>query len=198
MGMMKGRYGVWLARHGQTAWSLAGKHTGRSDIPLTPDGEEEARKLGARLRKTAFATVLTSPLQRARKTCELAGYGTAAQADPDLLEWNYGDYDGLTSAEIRAKRPDWHLFRDGCPGGEQLKDVIARVDRVIARIQSSPGEVLVFSHGHLLRVLATRWAGIPPELGGHFSLAPASISILGTDHASGDPVLERWNDGCHL
>ncbi|HVE39259.1 MAG TPA: histidine phosphatase family protein [Planctomycetota bacterium] len=189
---------LWLARHGQTAWSLAGKHTGRSDIPLTPEGEDEARKLGARLQKTAFATVLTSPLQRARKTCELAGFGAAAEQVPDLMEWNYGAYDGLTSGEIRAKRPDWHLFRDGCPGGEQLADVAARADRVIARLRSSPGDALIFSHGHLLRVLAIRWAGIPGELGGRFSLAPASLSILGTDAASGDPVLERWNDVCHL
>jgi len=189
---------IWLARHGQTAWSLAGKHTGRSNIPLTSEGEEEARKLGLRLQKVAFAALLTSPLQRARKTCDLAGFGARAESVPDLMEWDYGAYDGLTSAEIRAKRPGWHLFRDGCPGGEQLADVVARVDRVIARLRSATGDTLIFSHGHLLRVLATRWAGIPAELGGHFSLAPASVSILGTDHASGDPVIDRWNDSGHL
>jgi len=189
---------IWLARHGQTAWSLAGKHTGRSDIPLTSEGEEEARKLGLRLQKVAFAALLTSPLQRARKTCDLAGFGARAESVPDLMEWDYGAYDGLTSAEIRAKRPGWHLFRDGCPGGEQLADVVARVDRVIARLRSATGDTLIFSHCHLLRVLATRWAGIPAELGGHFSLAPASLSILGTDHASGDPVIDRWNDSGHL
>ena len=188
----------WLVRHGQTAWSLAGKHTGRSDIPLTPAGEEEARKLGAGLRKAAFTAVLTSPLQRARKTCELAGFGARAEALADLMEWDYGAYDGLTSAEIRAKRPGWHLFRDGCPGGEQLSDVVTRADRVIARLRSSSGDALVFSHGHFLRVLAMRGAGLPAELGGRFSLAPASISNLGSDAASGDPDIDRWTDTGHL
>jgi probable phosphoglycerate mutase len=189
---------IWLARHGQTEWSLAGRHTGRSDIPLTPDGERDARKLGARLQKETFAAVLTSPLRRARQTCELAGFGPRAEAVPDLMEWNYGAYEGLKSAEIRAARPDWHLFRDGCPGGETLADVVARADRVIARLRSAPGDTLIFSHGHLLRVLAVRWAGIPAESGGRFSLSPASISILAFDGASGDPVLDRWNDVCHL
>jgi probable phosphoglycerate mutase len=189
---------IWLARHGQTEWSLAGKHTGRSDIPLTPEGEQEARKLGARLQKASYALVLMSPLQRARNTCELAGFGSKAEQAPDLMEWDYGAYDGLKSSEIRAKRPDWHLFRDGCPGGEQLKDVVARADRIIVRLKSSPGDALVFSHGHLLRVLAMRWAGIPADLGGHFTLAPASLSMLGSDAASGDPVIERWNDSGHL
>ena len=189
---------IWLARHGQTEWSVAGRHTGRSDVPLTPHGEEEARKLGARLQSQTFAAVLTSPLQRARRTCEIAGFGPRAEELPDLMEWNYGAYEGLKSAEIRAARADWHLFRDGCPGGERLEDVLARVDRVIARLRASPGDVLVFSHGHLLRVLAIRWAGIPPEAGGRFSLAPASLSLLATDPASGDPVIDRWNDVCHL
>jgi probable phosphoglycerate mutase len=198
MAIVSSRYEIWLARHGQTAWSLAGKHTGRSDIPLTPEGEQEARKLGGRLQKTAFALVLTSPLQRARQTCALAGLGAKAEQDPDLMEWDYGAYDGLTSAEIREKRPDWHLFRDGCPGGEELKDVVARADRVIARLKSSPGDAIVFSHGHFLRVLAVCWAGIPADLGDRFFLAPASLSVLGTDHASGDPIIERWNDTSHL
>lgn len=189
---------IWLARHGQTEWSVAGRHTGRSDIPLTPEGERAAAKLGARLQKETFAQVLTSPLRRARQTCELAGFAARAEALPDLMEWNYGAYEGLKSAEIRASRPDWHLFRDGCPGGENLADVVARVDRVIARLKSAPGDTIIFSHGHLLRVLAVRWAGIAPESGARFSLSPASISILAVDGASGDPVIDRWNDGCHL
>lgn len=192
------RYGAWLARHGQTEWSLAGRHTGRTDIPLTPDGEASARKVGERLRKEAFSTVLTSPLQRAKKTCELAGFGERAEKVDDLMEWNYGAYEGLTSAEIRAKRPDWHLFRDGCPGGERLEEVAARVDRVIAGLRSSPGNVLVFAHGHLLRVLALRWTKIPLESGERFSIAPASLSVLSVDGATGDAVLDRWNDVCHL
>jgi probable phosphoglycerate mutase len=198
MGMSDPAPKIWLARHGQTEWSVAGKHTGRNDIPLTPQGEQEARKLGERIRNQKFAAVLASPLQRAKRTCELAGFGAAAEVLPDLMEWNYGAYDGLTSAEIRAQRPDWQLFRDGCPGGERLEDVVVRADRVIARLRSSPGDVLVFSHGHFLRVLATRWAGIAPESGGRFSLSPASLSVLGTDAASHNPVIERWNDVCHL
>lgn len=189
---------IWIARHGQTEWSVAGKHTGRRDIPLTAEGEEQARKLGARLRPVSFAAVWTSPLERARKTCELAGFGARAELVPDLMEWNYGDYEGLTSAEIRAKRPDWHLFRDGCPGGEALQDVVVRADRVVRRLKAEAGNVLVFSHGHLLRVLATRWAGIPAESGNRFGLAPASMSILGWDAASGDPLIDHWNDVSHL
>jgi probable phosphoglycerate mutase len=189
---------IWLVRHGETDWSLAGKHTGRSDIPLTREGEAQARKLGARLQEIPFTMVLSSPLQRARRTCEWAGFGARMEVLLDLQEWDYGAYDGLTSSEIHAMRPDWQLFRDGCPGGEQLKDVITRADRVITRLRSSPGDALVVSHGHLLRVLATRWAQLPPESGGHFALSPASLSILGIDAHSGDPILERWNDGCHL
>jgi len=189
---------LWIVRHGQTEWSAAGKHTGRRDIPLTPEGEKQARKLGARLRSVPFAAVLTSPLERARKTCELAGFGARADLVPDLMEWNYGDYEGLTSAEIRAKRPDWHLFRHGCPGGEKLQDVVVRSDDVLRRLKSAAGDVLVFSHGHFLRVLATRWAGIAAESGNRFGLAPASLSILGWDAASGDPLIDRWNDVSHL
>lgn len=189
---------IWLARHGQTEWSVAGKHTGRNDIPLTLEGEEEARKLGLRLKGIRVAAAFTSPLQRARRTCELAGFGAGAEALPDLMEWNYGAYDGLKSAEIRAKRPDWHLFRDGCPGGENLQDVIIRADRVIARLKSAAGDCVVFSHGHFLRVLAVRWAGIVPESGARLSLSPASLSALGTDHANSDPVVDLWNDTSHL
>jgi broad specificity phosphatase PhoE len=189
---------IWIVRHGQTEWSVAGKHTGRRDIPLTPEGEEEARKLAARLRPIRFDAVLASPLERARKTCELAGFGARAEPVPDLMEWNYGDYEGLKSADIRAKRPDWSLFRDGCPGGEQLKDVVLRADRVVQRLKSAAANVLLFSHGHFLRVLATRWAGISPESGSRFGLAPASISILAWDAASGEPIIDRWNDVSHL
>jgi probable phosphoglycerate mutase len=192
------RPNIWLVRHGQTEWSVAGKHTGRQNIPLTPKGEEEARKLQARLGPVPFAAILTSPLERARKTCDLAGFGARAELVPDLMEWNYGDYDGLTSAEIRSRRPDWHLFRDGCPGGEALQDVVVRADRVVQRLKSEAGNVLVFSHGHYLRVLATRWAGMAAESGSRFGLAPASISILGWDAASGDPLIDRWNDVSHL
>jgi len=189
---------IWIVRHGQTEWSVAGKHTGRRDIPLTPEGEEVARKLAARLRPIRFDAVLASPLERARKTCELAGFGARAEPVPDLMEWNYGDYEGLKSAEIRAKRPDWSLFRDGCPGGEQLKDVVLRADRVVQRLKSEAANVLLFSHGHFLRVLATRWADISPESGSRFGLAPASISILAWDAASGEPIIDRWNDVSHL
>jgi probable phosphoglycerate mutase len=189
---------IWIVRHGQTEWSVAGKHTGRQNIPLTPEGEAEARKLEARLRPLQFAAVLSSPLERARKTCELAGFGARAEQIPDLMEWDYGAYEGLKSAEIRAKRPDWALFRDGCPGGEQLKDVVLRADRIVQRLKSEAGNVLLFSHGHFLRVLATRWAGISPESGSRFGLAPASISILAWDGASGDPIIDRWNDVSHL
>ena len=189
---------IWLVRHGQTEWSKAGKHTGHSDVPLTPDGEKEARRLGESLRKFGFAAILTSPLQRAKRTCELAGFGRRAEEVEDLKEWNYGAYEGLTSAEIHAMRPNWRLFRDGCPSGERLDNVIVRADRVIERLKSATGDVLVFAHGHLLRVVAMRWAGLPPDLGGRFSLAPASISLLGSDAGSGDPVIERWNDGCPL
>ena len=189
---------IWIVRHGQTEWSVAGKHTGRSNIPLTPEGEEQARKLAARLRSVPFAAVLTSPLERARKTCDLAGFGARAELVPDLMEWHYGEYEGLKSVEIKAKRPDWHLFRDGCPGGEELKDVVVRADRVVGRLKSAAGNVLVFSHGHLLRVLATRWAGIAAESGSRFGLAPASISILAWDAASGDPLIDHWNDVSHL
>jgi probable phosphoglycerate mutase len=189
---------VYLARHGQTAWSLAGRHTGRNDIPLTPEGEREAQKLGVRLQPLTFGAVLMSPLARARRTCEIAGFGAAARTAPDLMEWDYGDYEGLRFAEIRARRPDWHLFRDGCPGGERPEDVIARVDRVIATMKAAPADTLIFAHGHLLRVLAVRWIGIRLEAAGHLSLSPASLSLLGRDSNSEEPVIERWNDVSHL
>lgn len=152
---------VHLARHGETAWSRSGQHTGRTDLPLTADGERNAAALGSRLSGIAFARVYTSPLQRATRTCELAGFGAAAERDPDLVEWNYGDYEGLRTAEIVAARPGWDLFRDGCPNGETAADVGVRADRVIARLRAAGGDVLVFSSAHLLRVLAARWVGLP-------------------------------------
>lgn len=189
---------VFLVRHGETEWSLAGKHTGRTDLPLTPAGEEAAKKLGRRLGGRPFAAVFTSPLQRARRTCELVGYGAAAVPLPELMEWDYGRYEGLKSAEIRAQRPDWRIFRDGCPGGEQPADAIARVDRVILRLRESGSPAIVFAHGHLLRVLMARWSGLPLENAARFGLDPASLSILGLDAHTGDGIVERWNDVAHL
>jgi probable phosphoglycerate mutase len=189
---------IYLVRHGETAWSLTGQHTGRNDIPLTPKGEEDARKLATRLQTRTFSAVFSSPLQRAKRTCELAGYGDRAQFLPDLMEWNYGDYEGVTGGDIRAKRPGWNLFRDGCPGGEQLVDVIARVDRVLPLLRAATGDAIVFAHGHLLRVLATRWVGLPSDAGMRLAIDPASLSILLTDPHTGEPSLERWNDVSHL
>jgi len=189
---------IFLARHGETEWSLSGLHTGRKDIPLTPHGEEQARKLGERLRSHSFSAVFTSPLQRARKTCELCGFGAVARVVPDLMEWDYGDYEGKRAAEIRASRPDWRLFRDGCPGGETPADIAARADRVMPLLESAGGDAIVFAHGHLLRVLMARWMKIPLDISGRCSLDPASLSILGRDHHTLDPVIERWNDTAHL
>jgi broad specificity phosphatase PhoE len=189
---------VFLIRHGQTEWSLAGFHTGRKDIPLTPHGEEEARRLQPRLKSKTFAAVLCSPLQRAKRTCELVGFAGAARLVPDLMEWDYGDYEGKRAAEIRSGRPDWRLFRDGCPGGEQPADVAARVDRVLPLIRDAGGDVAVFAHGHLLRMLMARWMGFAPELAARYSIESASLSILTRDAHNGDAVLDRWNDIAHL
>src|SRR5438105_3006464 len=158
---------VYLVRHGETAWSLSGQHTGRSDIPLTGRGEEDARRLGERLGARPFARVFTSPLRRAARTCELAGYGAAAEVDPDLVEWDYGDYEGRTTADIHKERPGWRLFREGCPNGESLAAVGARADRAVARWRAVGGDVLVFSSGHFLRVVAARWLGLEPSAGGY-------------------------------
>lgn len=189
---------VCLARHGETAWSLSGQHTGLTDLPLTPRGEQNARILGDRLKGQTFALVLTSPLQRAARTSELAGFGAVAQRDPDLVEWNYGDYEGKRTAEIVAQRPGWDLFRDGCPGGESAADVGARADRAIARIRAAPGNVLMFSSAHILRVLAARWLGLPPAGGRCFVLGTASLSTLGYEHDAGEPVIRTWNDTRHV
>src|SRR5207302_4956475 len=153
------RPAFYLARHGETEWSVSGQHTGLTDLPLTERGERNARRLGERLKGMSFPHVLTSPLQRAQRTCELAGFGTAAEVDPDLVEWNYGAYEGRKTADIRKERPDWQLFRDGCPGGESLAEIAARADRVIARVRAVGGDVLLFSSGHFLRVLGARWCG---------------------------------------
>jgi len=189
---------AYLARHGETAWSLSGQHTGKTDLPLTPRGEENARRLGARLRGFTFVRVWTSPLQRAKRTCELAGFGAVAELDPDLVEWNYGEYEGLTSVEIYSRRPNWQLFRDGCPGGESPAQVAARADQVVKKIRGVRGDVLLFSSGHFLRMLGARWLGLEPEDGKCFLLGTASLSILGYEHNVEEPVIRLWNDTHHL
>ena len=189
---------VYLARHGETAWSLSGQHTGVTDIPLTERGERNAQRLGERLQGLEFAQVYSSPLQRARRTCELAGFGGIAKADPDLIEWNYGDYEGRRTKEIHLERPDWELFRDGCPGGEAPVDVGRRADRVVARARAIDGNLLVFSSGHFLRVLAARWLGLEAGAGRLFLLDTASLSALGFEHNPAEPVIRFWNDTRHV
>jgi probable phosphoglycerate mutase len=189
---------VYLARHGETAWTVTGQHTGLTDIPLTERGERNARRLGERLQGLSFAHVLTSPLQRARRTCELAGFGDKAQVDPDLVEWNYGNYEGRKTADIRKERPGWDLFRDGCPGGESVAAISARADRVVAKLRALQGDVLLFSSGHFLRVLAARWGGLNASWGRLFYLGTATLSILGYEHNANEPVLRLWNDSRHV
>ncbi len=183
----------WIARHGETEWSLAGRHTGRTDVPLTPHGEDSARALGARLRGKAFAAVFTSPLVRAARTCELAGFGSVARVLPDLVEWDYGDYEGRRTVDIRVDRPDWRIFRDGCPRGESPQDVGTRADRVLRALRAVDGDVLVFSSAHILRVLAARWLGLAPAMGKCFVLSTASLSALGYEHVLAAPVIRSWN-----
>jgi broad specificity phosphatase PhoE len=190
---------VYLARHGETAWSLSGQHTGLTDLPLTERGECTARRLGERLHGLSFVEVLTSPLQRAKRTCDLAGFGAVAEVVPDLVEWNYGQYEGLTGAQIRAQRPDWNVFRDGCPGGEAPAEVGARADRVLARVRRIEGNVLVFSSGHFMRVLATRWIGLDPSASGaRLMLSTASLSALGYEDDLSRPVIRLWNETRHV
>jgi len=189
---------MYLARHGETAWSRSGQHTGLTDLPLTESGETEARQLGKRLAGLAFAKVFTSPLQRAAHTCELAGFGAVAEKDADLVEWNYGKYEGLRTAEIHAEAPDWQLFRDGCPGGETPAQVGARADRIINRARAANGDVLIFSSGHFLRVLAARFLGLEPAGGKLFTLSTASVSLLGFENNLSQPVVRLWNDTSHL
>jgi broad specificity phosphatase PhoE len=188
---------VYLARHGETAWTISRQHTGVTDLPLTAQGEVEACRLGELLEGLTFAGVLTSPLQRAARTCELAGFGSAAQVEPDLVEWNYGAYEGRTSADIHAERPDWQLFRDGCPGGESPDQVGARADRVARRVRAMRGDVALFSSGHFLRVFAARWLGLEPAAGRYFLLGTASLSAMGYEHDRSEPAIRLWNEIPH-
>jgi broad specificity phosphatase PhoE len=190
---------IYVARHGETAWSLSGQHTGITDLPLTERGEWNARRLGERLKGLRFTKVFTSPLQRATRTCELADFGAAAEIDRGLLEWNYGDYEGRRTAEILAERPGWHLFRDGCPGGESPDQIGARADRVVSRLRAIHGDVLIFSSGHFLRVLAARWLGLEAAAGRYFLLSTASLGTLGYEHNNlSEPVIRLWNDTRHV
>lgn len=185
---------IYLIRHGETEWSRSGQHTGRTDVPLNAIGEAKAQELGQSLRHIEFARVLSSPRQRAHRTCQLAGFGTHAEIDSDLAEWDYGDYEGKRSVEIRQMRPDWILFRDGCPNGESLAQVSARADRCLARLRSFSGNIAVFCHGHFGRVLAARWIGLPASAGQHFLLGTASYGILDFEHQQiGEPAIARWN-----
>jgi broad specificity phosphatase PhoE len=190
---MSGRDDVYLVRHGETAWTITGQHTGRTDLALTSQGEEEARAVGPRLKGLTFNHVLSSPLQRALRTCELAGFGGVATLDPELLEWDYGHYEGRTLAEIHRERPDWELFRDGCPGGESVLQITERVDRVVSRLRALEGNVLIFSSGHVLRVLAARWVDGAAALGRRLVLDPACVCVLGYDHGRLDSVIRLWN-----
>lgn len=189
---------VYLARHGETEWTISGQHTGRTDIPLTERGERNARRLGERLRGLTFAKIFTSPLVRAARTCELAGFRGVAEVDRDLVEWDYGDYEGRRTAEIHANRPDWQLFRDGCPGGETPEQAGVRADHVVVRVRAIQGNALLFSSGHFLRVLAARWLGLEPGAGRYFLLSTASVSALGYEHNLSQPVIRLWDDTRHL
>jgi probable phosphoglycerate mutase len=184
---------ILLVRHGETEWSAAGRHTSRTDLPLIDAGRERARSLGEELAGREFALVLCSPLRRARETCELAGFGEAAVIDDDLREWDYGEYEGMRTVEIREQRPDWWLWRDGCPGGEQPAQIAARADRVLERLQAAGGDVIAFAHGHILRVLAARWVGEDAAFGGRLLLRAGGLSVLGYERET--PALARWNTG---
>lgn len=184
---------IHLVRHGETEWSLSGKHTGRSDIPLTPNGEAAARKLADRLKGLTASAVWSGPSQRAQNTCTLAGFRANAVIKPDLAEWDYGAYEGVTTKEILATRPGWQLFRDGCPDGEMAADVGARADRIVSELRNANAAVLIFSSSHFLRVLAARWLGLPPEDGSRLVLDTASVSVLGYEHDLTEPVIRRWN-----
>jgi broad specificity phosphatase PhoE len=193
-GTAAARDNVYLVRHGETAWTITGQHTGRTDLALTPRGEEQARTVGPRLSGLRFDYVFSSPLRRALRTCELAGFADRAAPDQDLLEWDYGHYEGRTLADVHRERPDWELFRDGCPGGESVAQITARVDRVVSRLRALEGTVLIFSSGHLLRVLAARWIDAPAALGRGLVLDPACLCVLGYDHGGLDSVIRLWND----
>ena len=185
---------IYLVRHGETAWSLSGQHTGRTDLALTEAGEHAAQELSARLQGLRFAKVFTSPLQRARRTAELAGFGESAEADPDLMEWDYGTYEGRRTVDIRAERPGWRLFEDGCPGGETLQDLATRADRVIARVRALERDVLIFAHREILRILIARWIALPALEARRIYLETSSVSILRYDHGLDEPVIYLLND----
>jgi broad specificity phosphatase PhoE len=189
---------VYLARHGETAWTITGQHTGLTDLPLTKRGETNARKLGACLAGIPLAKVFTSPLKRAMRTCELSGFADVAELDHDLVEWNYGKYEGLRRADVLREHPDWELFRDGCPGGESPQQVAERADRVVARVRQVVGNVLLFSSGHFLRMLATRWIGIAPINGQALMLSTASLSSLSYGDTPSEPAISFWNDTHHV
>ena len=182
---------VYVIRHGETEWSLTGQHTGVTDIPLTENGRAVARRLRPVLAEQSFQLVLTSPLRRARETCELAGFGARAALEADLHEWNYGEYEGLTTKQIHHKQPGWMLFRDGCPGGETPAQIGARVDRVVARVRGTAGDVVLFAHGHVFRVLVARWIGLPSAAGEHFLLDTATLNVLG--YYGDSPAVKIWN-----
>lgn len=185
---------VYLVRHGETSWSISGQHTGHTDIPLTERGEHAARELQVRLKSLRITKVFASPLARARRTCTLAGFGESAVIDPDLMEWDYGGYEGQSTADIRAKRPGWRLFEDGCPDGETLAEVATRAERVIARIRALESDALVFAHSHILRVLIARWIALPALEARRLHLATASVSTLGYDHGMDEPTILTLND----
>ncbi|HEX7125203.1 MAG TPA: histidine phosphatase family protein [Thermodesulfobacteriota bacterium] len=195
-GRAEAQYEIWLVRHGETAWSRSGRHTGRTDVPLTPSGEEQALAIGRRLAGRPFALVLTSPLARARETCRLAGYGTAAVVTDDLREWDYGRYEGRRTDEIRQEVPGWSIWTDGVPGGETVDEVGDRARRVIDRALAAGGDVALFAHGHVLRVLAAVWIGLPPSGGRHLALGTAALSVLGYERET--RVIGVWNQDWRL
>jgi probable phosphoglycerate mutase len=185
---------LFLARHGDTAWTDSRQHTGRTDLPLNERGEDRARQIGERLRRYSFTRVFTSPLQRASKTCALAGFGPVAAVDADLVEWDYGRYEGRLTREILKERPDWEMFRDGCPDGESPHDVAVRADRFIAQVRGIEGDILAFSSGHIIRMIAARWLGLPPGAGRLFYCRPASVGVLGFEHKrQSEPIIGLWN-----
>jgi broad specificity phosphatase PhoE len=187
---------VFLVRHGETEWSVTGQHTGRTDLPLTEEGRRQAKRLGGRLARENFALVLVSPLSRALETARLAGFGDVAEVVPDLMEWDYGAYDSLTAAQIRQDRPGWTPWQGGYPGGETLEELAARAERVLARVRDVDGDVALFAHGHILRVIAARWLEQPPVEASRHYLATATVSILAWERETS--VIERWNEACHL
>lgn len=189
---------LYLARHAETAWTITGQAAGLVDVPLTERGEQDARRLGERLRGLQFAKVFTSPLVRVTRTCELAGFKDVAVVDPDLVEWNYGDYEGKTVADILKERPGWQSFRDGYPGGDTAASVGVRADRVVSRVRAVDGNVLIFSSGRFMRVLTARWLGLPPDAGRLFLLSTASLSMLGYEDTRSQPVIRLWNDTGYL